>query len=129
MRVITEIVGEFADVYAIDRDQRGHLATRLLAAAGPDRRREVRTVTGRGAAFRVPVGIARAAGLIADPAAEPEPEASPAVEPEPEVSKPETKPEPDAEPKKAPARKAAPRKTTTKAAEPAEAEQESADVD
>lgn len=122
MRVITEIAGEFADVYAIDRDQRGHLATRLLAAAGPDRRREVRTVTGRGAAFRVPVDIARTAGLIADPA--------PAAEPEPEVSKPETKPEPDAEPKKAPARKAAPRKTTTKAdAAEAEQDQESADVD
>ncbi|WP_280498547.1 hypothetical protein [Nocardia cyriacigeorgica] len=69
MRVITELVGDLADIYSPEKGQTGRLAARLLDAAGPGRRREVRTVTGgSGPVFRVPVDIARAAGFINEPA-------------------------------------------------------------
>ncbi|MBF6277063.1 hypothetical protein [Nocardia nova] len=64
MNVITQIDGDFADIRPLNEADRGALATKLLDAAG-DRRREVRTVTGRSAGeFRVPLDIAREAGLL-----------------------------------------------------------------
>lgn len=64
MQVITEIDGDTAEVHPLDGRDREKLATKLLTAAG-DRRREVKTYTGRtGAGFRVPMDIAEAAGLV-----------------------------------------------------------------
>lgn len=88
MRVIVEIVGDTADVHPLNYTDRERVASVLLAAAG-DRRREVRTITGRtGAGFAAPVEIVRAAGLIAAEAA-PEPGAAP--EPVKPARKPRTK--------------------------------------
>jgi hypothetical protein len=64
MNVITQVDGDFADIRPLNESDRSALASKLLGAAG-DRRREVRTVTGRSAGeFRVPLDIARAAGLL-----------------------------------------------------------------
>jgi hypothetical protein len=66
MNVITQVDGDFADIRPLNESDRSALASKLLDAAG-DRRREVRTVTGRSAGeFRVPVDIARAAGFLDD---------------------------------------------------------------
>lgn len=84
MRVVTEIHGDTAIIHPVTGDERGVLASKLLAAAG-DRRREVRTYTGRtGAGFRVPLDIAEAAGLTG-------PAEAPAEEPVKAARKPRAK--------------------------------------
>lgn len=96
MQVITQINSGFADITAIDINQHAELASKLLEAAGPDRRREVRTVTGGNrAAYRVPVDIAEAAGLLDTEKAEKEP-SKPARKPAPRTKAKDGDDKPDA---------------------------------
>lgn len=71
MRAYTEIDGDTATVRAGSAAEHEQLARVLLEAAGPDRKREVRGTSTGGKGFRVPLDIAKTAGLIPD-AAEPE---------------------------------------------------------
>lgn len=73
MRAITEITGDTAIVRGLDTRAHERLAGLLLTAAGPERIRDVQITSQGGRGFRVPLDIARAAGLIpADPPIEDE---------------------------------------------------------
>ncbi|BCK58399.1 hypothetical protein [Nocardia wallacei] len=69
MRTYTEIDGgDTATVRAGSAAEHEQLARVLLEAAGEDRKREVRGISTGGKGFRVPVDIARSAGLIPEEA-------------------------------------------------------------
>lgn len=68
MRTYTELDGDTATVRAGSAAEHEQLARVLLEAAGEDRKREVRGISTGGKGFRVPVDIARNAGLIPEAA-------------------------------------------------------------
>ncbi|MCM6777926.1 hypothetical protein NDR87_31490 [Nocardia sp. CDC159] len=86
MKANTEIRGDIAIVRPLSGGH-GQVAQALLAAAGPDRVRQVRTVTTGGRGFQVPVEIAKAAGFIPDPADEPADDPAPADDAVPAAEK------------------------------------------
>lgn len=89
MNVIAEVQGDSVLLSTAHTDERGRLAARLLAHT--DDPRTVQKVTGRrgapGAAYRVPLAVAEAAGFLIE---EPEPDDTPletATRPAPELGK------------------------------------------
>ncbi|WP_280329575.1 hypothetical protein [Nocardia wallacei] len=133
MRTYTEIDGDTATVRAGSAAEHEQLARVLLEAAGPDRKREVRGMSTGGKGFRVPVDIAKTAGLIPEEIAQLSPNAQDFVERVVVVADQPTEEEPaaepakeeadtdseDLEPQKAPARKAPAKKAAPKKAESA----------